>query len=232
MYKATILAGLFAVSTTAATAAVIDFENETSVGASDAVTVAIGSTTYTNGGITFSSGDGNALQLVGSGGGLDGFVPSDSVTPTGAFGNVFLTGDFIQNSAMNLSFGLASAITFDIADIDGSGQKAEQFTFNFLNAGTVVGSVFRQAGVAPTTPGDGTITTISYSGLFDSVEITNRTVGSATGANRPNIGWGIDNISLTPENISIAPIPVPAAGLMLLSALGGMGLMRRRKRSR
>lgn len=33
------------------------------------------------------------------------------------------------------------------------------------------------------------------------------------------------------DNISVAPVPVPAAGVMLLSALGGLGAIARRKRA-
>ena len=69
--------------------------------------------------------------------------------------------------------------------------------------------------------GDGVIVQLSYMGLFDSVEI----VGSTPGGVR-NIGWGIDNI-----RSDVAPVPVPAAGLLLMSALGGFAAMRRRKRS-
>ena len=42
---------------------------------------------------------------------------------------------------------------------------------------------------------------------------------------RTNDGFGIDDATVA----SVAPIPVPAAGLLLLGALGGLGLRARRK---
>ena len=45
--------------------------------------------------------------------------------------------------------------------------------------------------------------------------------------NKGNGGIYADNLKFTP----IAPIPLPAAGVLLLGALGGMAALRRRKRS-
>ena len=201
-----------------AQAVTVDFENELAIGPDDTVNVT-NSGPYLNNGVTFTSGDEGDLFLVGSNGAVDAFVPNDAVTPVGSFGNVFLTGDFDANSAMTLSFARATGISFDIADIDGPGERAEQFFFTFYDGAVEVGTVFRQAGVAPTTPGDGTITTIEYTGFFDRVEITNRTVGDPTGANRPAIGWGIDNIE-------IDPVPLPAGMVLFLTAFAGLAAFR------
>lgn len=215
-------AAVFVVSAGMAQAITVDFENEVAIGADDAVNVT-GSGPYQNNGVTFTSGDDGDLFLVGSNGAVGAFVPNDSVTPVGSFGNVFLTGDFDANSAMTLSFTRASSISFDIADIDGPGERAEQFFFTFFDGALEVDTIFRQAGVAPTTPGDGTITTIEYTGFFDRVEITNRTVGDPTGANRPAIGWGIDNIE-------IEPVPLPAGMVLFVTAFAGFAAVRTQRR--
>lgn len=179
-------------------------------------------TSYSNGGITFDSLDDNDLFLVQTGTPTNAFVPNDDPSPGGAFGEVFLTGDFIANSAMGLTFDKdLNSISFDIADIDGSDDQAEIFTFEFLFNGSSLSTTVVTAGDPNT--GDGVITPISFGGQrFDEVLITNRTVGDPTGANRPNIGWGIDNINAS-------PVPVPAGVVLLVSGLGGLAFMRRRK---
>lgn len=232
MNRITLLAGAFALAGTGSFAATVDFENEVPLNP-DPTLIAVGNT-YTNGGITFSSTE--VMQLVGVGPDRDGFVPNDTPGSTASgpadFGQVFLTGDFDKNTDMTLSFAQSTFMAFEIVDIDGGNDNIvedaneEKFVFSFKNAGVLqsaitvtsrdlVGPVLNEAGVV----------TVSYGGLFDSVEI----VGTTPGGTR-NIGWGIDNIVFTPSgNVNV--VPVPAAGLMLLTALGGIGLMRRRKRA-
>lgn len=48
---------------------------------------------------------------------------------------------------------------------------------------------------------------------------------SATGAGNPGVGGLLDNVSITQTSV----VPLPATGLMLLGALGGMAALRRRK---
>ncbi|WP_227267927.1 VPLPA-CTERM sorting domain-containing protein [Roseobacter weihaiensis] len=219
MYKASILAGIFAMSTTAAFGAVVDFENESPLNPDPNVTNV--GTSYSNGGITFTSTE--DMQLVKTGGPSNGFVPNDS--PNNAnpfpvdFGDIFLTGDFNGNTDMTLSFGTdLAALSFDIVDIDGPNNTSnhETFVFSYFYMGAFVDSITVSS---DDTTLDAEVVTVSYSGLFDEVQI----VGTTPGGTR-NIGWGIDNINVT-------AVPLPAAGFMLLSALGGMGLMRRRKRA-
>lgn len=218
MNKLSILVAGLAFTATSGFAATVDFEDAAPL-ASDPLVFAVG-TTYTNGSITFSSTE--KMQLVGTGGSpTSGFVPSDSpagTTPTVLpFGNVFLTGDFDDDTNMTMSFATnLTGISFDIADIDGSGGDLETFVFTAMLGGSVVDTVTK------TGPGavDGEVVEISFADmLFDSVSI----VGTTPNGTR-NIGWGIDNIETT-------PVPLPAAGLMLVTALGGMAAMRRRKKS-
>ena len=206
-------------------AAVVDFENEAPLNP-DPTFIAVG-TSYANGGITFTSTE--FMQLVGVGPGTNGFVPNDTPgsTATGPanFGDVFLTGDFKGNTDMNLAFSKdVTSVAFDIVDIDGgndstSGEnQEEQFTFEAFLGGISQGSQLVTSNDLTGALNEAGVVRISFAGLFDEVQITGVTPGGTRG-----IGWGIDNIETT-------PVPVPAAGLMLLSALGGIGLMRRRNK--
>lgn len=62
--------------------------------------------------------------------------------------------------------------------------------------------------------------TFRFTGVFDQLQF----VDTTTAGGRGRDGYDIDAISVTP-----APIPLPAAGSMLLIALGGLALMRRRR---
>ncbi|WP_300029779.1 VPLPA-CTERM sorting domain-containing protein [uncultured Roseobacter sp.] len=217
MNKLSILTGAFALTATTGFAATVDFENEAPLG-SDPTDVG---TSYSNGIIDFSSTEN--MQLVGVGAPTSGFVPDD-MPIGGDFGDIFLTGDFDGDTDMTLTFGgyLIEEISFEIADIDGdevgtSTGDDEEFVFTALKGGLVVDTVTVSAlDVA----GDGTIASISFAGLFDEISIVGTTPDGAR-----NIGWGIDNIEL------VTAVPVPAAGLMLLAGLGGLGVMRSRKKA-
>lgn len=224
MNKLCALTCAFSLFSTGAMAITVNFEDEfpltpdpTNVGMS-----------YSNGGINFTSTE--IMQLVQVGSPTSGFVPDDM--PVGnTFGNVFLTGDFNDNTDMMLTFGgNLSSIFFDIADIDGGtsdsiiGQSNdESFTFQFLLNNAVVSS---QTVTTNDVSGDGTVTPISFVGLFDKVSITGTTPGGTR-----NIGWGIDNIEYTFSSDAVPEVPLPAALPLLAGGLGLFGLMGwRRKR--
>ncbi|WP_298836111.1 VPLPA-CTERM sorting domain-containing protein [uncultured Roseobacter sp.] len=224
MNKLSILTCAFALTATTGFAATVDFEDEAPL-SSDPLSVG---TMFSNGIIDFSSTENMQLVVVGEP--TSGFVPDD-MPVGGDFGEIFLTGDFDGDTNMNLTFGAHTLdfISFDIADIDGDepGQdfggvgvdptdNDEVFTFEFLLDGILQGSVVVDASDVD---GDGEIATISYAGLFDEVSI----VGTTNGHTR-NIGWGIDNINTN-------QVPVPAAGLLLLAGIGGLGALRRRKKA-
>lgn len=233
MIRTGILAGVFALGASGAMAASVDFENEAPLNP-DPTLIAIGDT-YVNGGITFTSTE--VMQLVGVGPNpQSAFVPNDDPGQTvgGAptnFGEVFLTGDFNGNTDMTLSFAEATFMSFDIVDIDGGNDNVvgddpeENFVFTFLNGGISQGTTVVNSRDLTGPFNDAGVVNVSFAGFFDSVEI----VGTTPGGNR-NIGWGIDNIVTTEAPGGPTPVPLPAGGVLILTALGGLGLLRARRR--
>lgn len=219
MNKLCILTCALALSATSASALSVDFENESPL-TPDPTNVG---TSYSNGGITFTSSE--MMQLVGVGAPTSGFVPDDMPVGT-SFGDVFLTGDFNDNTNMNLTFGgVQSSIMFDIADIDGGSSdnilnqsNDEVFTISYILGGVLQ---LLETVTSNDVTGDGTVTAFSFMGLFDEVAISGTTIGGTR-----NIGWGIDNIN------TVAAVPLPAALPLMgagFAALGFVGWRRKRK---
>lgn len=234
MIRTFIIGGAFALAASGASAALIDFENEFPLNP-DPTLIPVGNT-YTNGSATFSSTETMKLVGIGSTPNTAGFVPNDTPGSTASgpasFGNVFLTGDFRGNTNMNISFASAlSAISFEIVDIDGGNDNVvgdnqeEQFTFQALQGGSVVASQLITSRDLTGPLNEAGVVTVSFAGLFDEISI----VGVTPGGSR-NIGWGIDNINTVENNPAPNPVPLPAGAILMLTALGGFGVMRSRKR--
>lgn len=202
----------------AASAATLDFEG-TLLPAEEMRN--LGTSAYFAGaGITFSTTAMDYLQLARVGGTASAFVPMDNVDPTGGFGEIFLSGDFSNLVQVKMNFDtLVNSLKFDIADIDGrspKGDLTETFTVTAYKGGSAVGSVSVTAGDPLT--GSSDITPFELSGFsFDEVEIIATTPGG-----KRRIGWGLDNIQ-------VAAVPLPAGMVLMMSALGALGLVRRRK---
>ncbi|MEM7743189.1 MAG: VPLPA-CTERM sorting domain-containing protein [Pseudomonadota bacterium] len=209
-----VLAALVAGATgMSAQALSIDFEGETVGNKGDSFT--IGTTTFSRDPLLDSF-----VQVADVGGTQTAFVPDDIPTPNGAFGEKFASGSFdAGDTGMMISFGgILSEITFDIADIDGTGGDRESFQIDYFLGGSGVGT---QTFAAPLVGiVDGSVTTIMFSAAtFDEIKIT----GTTPDGNR-KIGWGLDNISAT-------VVPLPASVFLLLGALGGLGLIARSRKS-
>lgn len=64
----------------------------------------------------------------------------------------------------------------------------------------------------------------TFSGVFDTVRLTDVTMQFGSPSATAGRTGGFDV-----ANISVSPVPVPAAGLLLVGALGGMAALRRRR---
>lgn len=173
---------------------------------------------YSIGGVTFTRGE--TQNVVKTGAPQDGFVPNDNIQG-GMFGDFFLTDDFRNNTSVSLKLTFdAPAVTnlkFYIGDIDGSNQQRETFTAtaNLLGGGTV--DLSFSSGDA------GTGNSIATLFDFGTATIVSVDILGITPGQQRNIGWGIDNISAT-------AVPLPAGMVLTLTAIGGLGAMRARRR--
>lgn len=66
----------------------------------------------------------------------------------------------------------------------------------------------------------------TFSGIFDTIRLTDMTLALfGTSPSTQSDGGGFDV-----DSIGVSPVPVPAAGLLLLTALGGAAALRRRRK--
>lgn len=72
------------------------------------------------------------------------------------------------------------------------------------------------------------ISGVELGALYSFVKITDVAGGPYSGS--PYSGPDIDAVGAISSGVAVSTVPVPAAGLLLLTALGGLGLFRRRKK--
>lgn len=169
----------------------------------------------------------------------DNFDGYGSTTVTNASDAVFLgvwkttsgTVDYLAPppaSFSNLCLGTGSCV-----DLDGSTRNAGVFS-------TVASFAAGSYELAIELFGSGRGTTESVTISMGSWSTTIANILSAdnasqtfsfttSGGNLSFANAGGDNIGAVLSSVQLAAVPVPAAGLMLLGALGGLGAMRRRK---
>ena len=66
----------------------------------------------------------------------------------------------------------------------------------------------------------------TFAGIFDTVRLTDLTAAlfpDSNSTNSPTGGFDVDSIG-------VSPVPVPAAGLLLVGSLGGLAALRRRRK--
>lgn len=128
----------------------------------------------------------------------------------------------------NSAGGLGGSATFDISPNFTGPLTAIEITFGssypleqaIVEVGR--GSVFQNIGVVSNQPNAegnlGNMATLMFEGSFDQIRFTDVSVGPANGD-----GFDLDAFT-------VAAVPVPAAGLLLLGGLGALGAASRRRR--
>jgi hypothetical protein len=193
-------------------------------------------------GVTLNAGAGTmSIEKSGSSDLTTGFVtdtiiPNDTdIDATADLGGYFLrtTGALnvnLQNfnPVFSLSFaGGASAITGEIWDIDGTQTLGtESWT---LNAHTRSGGVLSLDSFVGST--NGTDTTTSLDGMAWKFSFDASGSDAITSLDFVFTGTKTTGIGVAFDNLTVAPVPLPAGGLLMLTALGAVAALRRRKKS-
>lgn len=221
--KLNFLAACAAVAMVSGTAhaAILDFET----GYSADKTAIVGDEFEAAFGVTFSSTFG--VNIVKVGGPTNGFVPFDTPNPADAFDSFFLTSNFSKITNLSISYATAVAeASFDVADIDGSGNQLEVFTFTALDADDNVLAT-RTVDGDDADAGNAAVTRIGFSrlnGLIARIDITGTTQGG-----QRDIGIAFDNFNTTVDTTT--PVPLPAGLPLAAAALGALGLLRARRKA-
>jgi len=164
------------------------------------------------------------------GGGND---DEESAVETSALGDFFLrtTGALSFNAgAVNPVFSLlfgdggAGMVSAEIWDIDGNtSQGTEKWTLNaFSSGGAFLGTI--DSPEFMNTSDAGSLNGQAWTFTFEDIGAIGRIDFNFTGTKTTGIGVAFDNLT-------VAPVPLPAAGLLLLGGLGGLVAVRRRRKA-
>ncbi len=207
--------GMLATAASASTIITLDFEGI----AIGNATTAIGD--FYNGGaggdlgISFSD---NALALVDSDAGGTGNFGNEPSPDTVLF---FLTG---AAATLNYSAGFTTGFSFFYSAINNSGSIS---VYDGLNAtGNILATLFLP--VTPQGSGDPT----GVFNVFVPIGVTFDGIARSIDFGGTENQIAFDNVtfgSATPGTGGPSPIPLPAAGWMLIAGIGGLAAMRRRK---
>lgn len=192
--------------------------------------------------VQISTANNNTMSVEASGGAdgqRQGFVndpmgayDAESASATSSLGGFFLrsttalSGNLGQvNPVFSLTFlGGASSVTAEIWDIDGNRSQGSEgwevvATHRDGLTSSILSPTFMNTSDARSLNGQ------AWSFSFDAAENSIMSLDFVfTGTKTHGIGVAFDNLT-------VAPVPVPAAGLMLIAGLGALGALGRRRKA-
>jgi hypothetical protein len=137
--------------------------------------------------------------------------------PDGSFYSLGFGGDLTVGFAKDLFEGIKKVVTFEITF--GSVPAANHF--EAVDVYSVLGDVTTLLGRITNESGGGSVTS---AGAFQYIKLVDATRDQYPGGTRSYDGFDVDSVS-------IAPVPLPAAGGMLLLGVAGMAALRRRNKA-
>jgi hypothetical protein len=147
---------------------------------------------------------------------------NDRDNPDNALGAT--DGDFFEigyGSTVDLTFGTLFRPSGTTVEITNGTRGPNTSFFETITVFFGINGVFTQVATLTNAGPNGPLTlTFSLPGgpSYDTIRFVDTTVGRPG----PTGGWDIDSVR-------VSPVPLPAAGLLLLAGLGGLAALRRRK---
>lgn len=192
--------------------------------------------------------DGHSVMIAD---GADGTAPDNLVDYYGAFGGFALAIASGANAAFPPVDGLfANLNAFFLSEQVTSADITLEVSHIFDNTASGVSGPYRLTQNLNTQRGAGTVETFYGATLFEratplnEIASTNTSASSDTGGVFDMTSYSITHVITLKSTASgcavctlqgsadlVAPVPAPTAGLMLLAGLGGLAVLRRRKRA-
>lgn len=171
---------------------------------------------------------------------------ASTITTTAATAACYESGTVISVDCSGYLFGgaanatpgilsITNADVWDISAVTGSNSNSEANEADFLNQ--VTGTTSFTGGEMNRTPGNSGSMTFSFDSLYAVIKVgaghvvLRNDYGAAFDVMWTTLsgqGGGLSHYTLAGD---LAPVPVPAAGVLLIGALGGLAMVRRRRKA-